>query len=46
MVKDFARRATKPQHLEDAVASLELQLSDDEVAQLEGPYVPHPTRGF
>ena len=30
--------ASKPQHLEDAVAALELQLSDEEVAQLQQPY--------
>jgi len=30
--------AGKPQHLEDAVAALELQLSDEEVAELEQPY--------
>ena len=38
--------ATKPQHLEDAVAGVELALSDDEVALLEEPYVPHPVVGF
>ena len=38
--------ATKPHHLEDAVASLELELSDDEVAALEAPYTPHPVVGF
>jgi aryl-alcohol dehydrogenase-like predicted oxidoreductase len=37
--------ATKPQHLEDAVAALDLQLSDDEIAWLEEPYVPHPVSG-
>ena len=38
--------ATKPHHLDDAVASVDLQLTDDEVAQLEAPYVPHPVVGF
>jgi aryl-alcohol dehydrogenase-like predicted oxidoreductase len=38
--------ATKPHHLEDAVAALELELSDDEVARLEKGYVPHPVLGF
>ncbi len=38
--------ATKPHHLEDAVASLSLQLSPDEIAKLEEPYVPHPVAGF
>jgi aryl-alcohol dehydrogenase-like predicted oxidoreductase len=32
--------ATKPLHLADAVASLEITLSDDEIARLEEPYVP------
>jgi aryl-alcohol dehydrogenase-like predicted oxidoreductase len=32
--------ATKPLHLDDAVASLDLALSDEEVARLEEPYVP------
>jgi aryl-alcohol dehydrogenase-like predicted oxidoreductase len=38
--------ATKPQHLEDALAALELELSADEIRQLEAPYRPHPVRGF
>ncbi|WP_091673426.1 aldo/keto reductase [Micromonospora auratinigra] len=38
--------ATKPHHLTDAVAALELTLTDDEVAALESPYVPHPVAGF
>jgi aryl-alcohol dehydrogenase-like predicted oxidoreductase len=38
--------ATKPRHLEDAVAALDLTLTDDEVARLEAPYVPHPVAGF
>jgi aryl-alcohol dehydrogenase-like predicted oxidoreductase len=32
--------ATKPLHLADAVASLEITLSDEEIARLEEPYVP------
>jgi aryl-alcohol dehydrogenase-like predicted oxidoreductase len=32
--------ATKQLHLTDAVASLGIQLSDDEIARLEAPYVP------
>jgi 1-deoxyxylulose-5-phosphate synthase len=32
--------ATKPSHLDDAVASLEIELTDDEVAELEAPYTP------
>jgi aryl-alcohol dehydrogenase-like predicted oxidoreductase len=38
--------ANKPGHLEDAVAAVELDLSADEVAQLEEPYTPHPVVGF
>ncbi|MCZ4605908.1 aldo/keto reductase [Streptomyces sp. Lzd4kr] len=33
--------ATKPHHLQDAVAALEVELDDTEVARLEAPYVPH-----
>ncbi|NRQ49237.1 aldo/keto reductase [Aeromicrobium stalagmiti] len=32
--------ATKPLHLDDAVASLDLVLTDDEIAALTDPYVP------
>jgi len=38
--------ATKPEHLRDAIASLELKLTGAEVAELEAPYVPHPVAGF
>ncbi len=38
--------ATKPHHLEDAVAALSLELSPDEMGRLEEPYVPHPVLGF
>ena len=38
--------ATKPHHLEDAVAALALKLSPDEMGRLEEPYVPHPVLGF
>jgi aryl-alcohol dehydrogenase-like predicted oxidoreductase len=38
--------ATKPQHLADAVAALDVTLSAEEVQQLEAPYVPHPVVGF
>jgi aryl-alcohol dehydrogenase (NADP+) len=37
--------ATKPQHLQDAVASLEIKLTDDEVAALEKPYGPRAIAG-
>jgi hypothetical protein len=32
--------ATKPSHLDDAVASLDIGLTDNEVARLEAPYTP------
>ena len=38
--------ATKPGHLEDAIAAVDLELSDDEAAQLEGPYSPRLPAGF
>ena len=38
--------ATKPHHLEDAVAALSIELTPEEVARLEEPYVPHPVLGF
>ncbi|GIQ69435.1 aldo/keto reductase [Xylanibacillus composti] len=37
--------ATKPHHLEDAVAALAVKLTADEIASLEEPYVPHPVMG-
>jgi len=38
--------ATKPHHLDDAVAAVDLQLTADEIAQLEEPYHPHAVAGF
>jgi len=38
--------ASKPGHLDDAIAALGVQLSDEEVARLEAPYVPHAVTGF
>jgi aryl-alcohol dehydrogenase-like predicted oxidoreductase len=38
--------ATKPEHLEDAIAAADLELSDDEAAQLEEPYSPRLPAGF
>lgn len=38
--------ATRPHHLQDAVAALSLRLGEDEVAALEAPYAPHPVLGF
>jgi 1-deoxyxylulose-5-phosphate synthase len=37
--------ATKLSHLDDALAALEITLSDEEVARLEEPYKPHPVLG-
>jgi len=37
--------STKKQHLKDALAAEELELSADEVARLEKPYVTHPVLG-
>jgi len=37
--------ATKPGHLRDALAAEQLTLSDEEIASLEEPYVPHPVLG-
>src|SRR6185312_786775 len=34
--------ATKSNHIADAVAAVELELSQDEIARLEAHYVPHP----
>jgi 1-deoxyxylulose-5-phosphate synthase len=34
--------ATKPHHLEDAVAALSVKLSEQEIGRLEEPYQPHP----
>ncbi|MCW2665991.1 MAG: putative aldo/keto oxidoreductase, NAD(P)-dependent, related to aryl-alcohol dehydrogenase [Frankiales bacterium] len=38
--------ATKPHHLEDAVAAIDLALTQDEVDRLEEPYVTRPVVGF
>ena len=32
--------ATKPHHLGDAVAALDISLADDEIAALDEPYTP------
>jgi 1-deoxyxylulose-5-phosphate synthase len=37
--------ATKLSHLTDALAAEELVLTDEEIASLEEPYVPHPVLG-
>jgi aryl-alcohol dehydrogenase (NADP+) len=38
--------ATKPQHLADAVAAVDLVLDDDEAEYLESAYTPHGVAGF
>jgi len=38
--------ATKPHHLSDAVAAVEVQLTPDEIELLEKPYQPHNVSGF
>jgi aryl-alcohol dehydrogenase-like predicted oxidoreductase len=38
--------ATKMEHLESAVAALEVKLSSEDVAALAAPYLPHPIAGF
>jgi aryl-alcohol dehydrogenase-like predicted oxidoreductase len=37
--------ATKQQHVDDALAAEQLELSADEITQLEEPYVPHAVSG-
>ena len=37
--------ASKMEHLDDAIAALEVKLSDDDVKRLEEPYRPHPVLG-
>ena len=38
--------ASKPHHLDDAVAAVALKLTAEEVSSLEEPYAPHPVVGF
>ena len=38
--------ATKLEHLQAAVAAVDLQLSEEEIRRLEAPYQPHAVRGF
>jgi aryl-alcohol dehydrogenase (NADP+) len=37
--------ASKPHHLDDALAALDVTLSEDEIRRLEEPYVPHRVLG-
>ncbi len=38
--------ATKPKHISDAVAALDVTLSEEEVRSIETPYQPHPVMGI
>src|SRR6266516_5620742 len=38
--------ATKPHHLDDAVAAVTVQLTPDEIRHLEEAYQPHPVLGY
>jgi 1-deoxyxylulose-5-phosphate synthase len=38
--------ATKPHHLDDAAASVSVQLSSEEIHHLEEAYQPHPVLGY
>jgi aryl-alcohol dehydrogenase (NADP+) len=38
--------ASKPEHIDDAVAALAIALDEDEVRSLEEPYRPHPVLGI
>ena len=38
--------AKKLEHVEDALAAESLSLSDEQIARLEEPYVPHPVSGI
>jgi aryl-alcohol dehydrogenase-like predicted oxidoreductase len=38
--------ATRLEHLEDALAAEQLSLTEEEIAPLEEPYVPHPVSGI
>ncbi|MEB8056302.1 aldo/keto reductase [Pseudomonas fulva] len=38
--------ASKPAHLDDALAAIDLRLTAEETARLEAPYMPHAVTGF
>jgi len=38
--------ATKPHHVADAVAAVDLELTTDEIERLTAPYTPHEVAGF
>jgi aryl-alcohol dehydrogenase-like predicted oxidoreductase len=37
--------ATKLKHLQEAIKAVELKLTEDEIAEVERPYRPHPILG-
>ena len=37
--------ASKPHHLDDAIAAVGVKLTAEEIARLEEPYIPHPIAG-
>ena len=38
--------ASKMEHLDDAIAALSVALTDEEIATLEAPYIPHAISGY
>ncbi|MBZ4324149.1 aldo/keto reductase, partial [Streptomyces huiliensis] len=38
--------ATRATHVDDAVAAVDVTLTEDEIAQLEAPYRPHRVLGL
>ena len=38
--------ATRLSHVEDAIAAIDVALSDEEIARLEAPYQSHPVKGM
>jgi aryl-alcohol dehydrogenase-like predicted oxidoreductase len=38
--------ASKPGHLQDAIASVEVKLTKEEIARIEEPYIPHAVAGL
>jgi aryl-alcohol dehydrogenase-like predicted oxidoreductase len=38
--------ASKPHHLDDAIAAVSLKLTPEEISALEAPYIPRQAGGF
>jgi aryl-alcohol dehydrogenase-like predicted oxidoreductase len=38
--------ASKPHHLDDAIAAVSLKLTQGEISALEAPYIPRHVAGF